>query len=214
MRSESSSARTFADEARRRQIVACAIELIAEVGYPQASLAKIAERAEIAKSAVLYHFRGKNDLVAAIVEAVFAASAGVMIPQIMAATTATDRLRAYIASNGEFLDTHRRDAIALYEVSVGYRDSTGRRFDQVVQASVDESGVPPELALLDPLTILTDGIRDGEFVTTADPLVLKNIVRASLDGAVAELARDETYDVLAHTSALADLIISAIGATR
>ncbi|AZG48078.1 TetR/AcrR family transcriptional regulator [Gordonia insulae] len=214
MRSEEGSGRTFADEARRRQIVACAIELIAEVGYPQASLAKIAERAEIAKSAVLYHFRGKDELVAAIVEAVFGASAGVMIPRIMAATTATDRLRAYIASNGEFLDTHRRGAIALYEISVGYRDSAGRRFDQVVQASVDESGVPPELALLDPLTIFVDGIRDGEFVTTAEPLMLKNIVRASLDGAVAELARDDTYDVLEHTSTLADLVISAIGATR
>ncbi|MDL9948924.1 helix-turn-helix domain-containing protein [Gordonia sp. ABSL11-1] len=214
MRSGSRGGRTFADEARRRQIVSCAIELIAEVGYPQASLAKIAERAGIAKSVVLYHFRGKDDLVAAIVEAVFATSVAVMIPRIVAAESATERLHAYIASNGEFLDAHRRDAIALYEISVGYRDGAGRRFDQVVQASVERSGVPAEFALLDPQNILADGIRDGEFVTTADPAVLKNILRAALDGAVAELARDETYNVLDHTSTLAELIISAIGAAR
>ncbi|MCG7633237.1 TetR/AcrR family transcriptional regulator [Gordonia McavH-238-E] len=211
MRSGSTTGRTFADEARRRQIVACAIELIAEVGYPTASLAKIAERSGIAKSAVLYHFRGKDELVSAIVETVFEASATTMIPRIVAQTSATDRLRAYIESNGEFLDVHRQEAVALYEISVSYRDKRGLRFDQAVQASVDDAGVPPELALLDPLSILGDGIRDGEFDATAAPAVVKSIVRSSLDGVVRELARDSDYDVLGHTSALASIIISAIG---
>ncbi|WP_068279571.1 TetR/AcrR family transcriptional regulator [Aldersonia kunmingensis] len=212
MRSKLAGARTFTEEARRQQIVSCAVELIAESGYPQASIAKIAERADIAKSVVLYHFHSKDELVAAIVETVFAASAAVMVPRIAATSSATERLTAYIDANGEFLDTHRREAIALYEVSTSYRGGDGRRFDQAVQASVDASGVPPEFALLDPLTILSDGIRDGEFRTATDPHLLKNILRAALDGAVGELSRDDTYDVLAHTAAVKDLFLAAIGA--
>ncbi len=50
MRSESSpigqeSTRTFTETARRAQIVAAAIDTIAELGYGQASLARIAETA-------------------------------------------------------------------------------------------------------------------------------------------------------------------------
>ncbi|UPG66406.1 TetR/AcrR family transcriptional regulator [Gordonia hongkongensis] len=213
MRSKSGTgARTFADEARRKQIVACAMDLIADVGYPRASLAKIAERADIAKSVVLYHFRDKDELVSAVVETVFATSANIMVPRILSASGARDRLRAYIESNGEFLDAHRRPAIALYEISTSYRDRKGRRFDEAIQAAVDDIGVPEQFAPLDPLSILRSGIQDGDFVTDVDPIVLKNLIRSALDGAVAELARDDTYDVTAHTSALSKLVLSAIGA--
>ena len=58
MRSERT--KTFTEQARRRQIVEGALEVIAEQGYPQASLARIAEHIGIAKSAVLYHFTNKS----------------------------------------------------------------------------------------------------------------------------------------------------------
>ena len=40
---------SFIEKARRTQIVECAIETIAEVGYAQASLGQIAKRAQISK---------------------------------------------------------------------------------------------------------------------------------------------------------------------
>ncbi|MGH2551254.1 MAG: TetR/AcrR family transcriptional regulator, partial [Thermomicrobiales bacterium] len=46
---------SFTRTARKAQIVACAIDVIAEVGYQQASIRKIADRVGIAMSAVLYH---------------------------------------------------------------------------------------------------------------------------------------------------------------
>ena len=42
--------RTFIETARRAQIVAAAIDTIAELGYGQASLARIAERAGRARA--------------------------------------------------------------------------------------------------------------------------------------------------------------------
>ena len=52
--------RTFTETARRAQIVAAAIDTIAELGYGQASMARIAERVGITKGVIAYHFDGKR----------------------------------------------------------------------------------------------------------------------------------------------------------
>ncbi|MFD6455458.1 TetR family transcriptional regulator, partial [Nocardia sp. NPDC060220] len=41
--------RSFIEEARRRQIIAATVEVVSELGYANASLARIAERAGISK---------------------------------------------------------------------------------------------------------------------------------------------------------------------
>ncbi len=54
--------KTFIEQARRKQIVAAAIDVISEDGFKAASVARIAERANISKSLVLYHFKNKDEL--------------------------------------------------------------------------------------------------------------------------------------------------------
>ncbi|WP_279102516.1 TetR/AcrR family transcriptional regulator [Gordonia bronchialis] len=211
MWSRQQDGRTFADEARRTQIVQCAIDLIAESGYPQTSLAKIAERAAIAKSALLYHFTNKDEIVAAVVQAVFSASAAVIIPAVTAASNPTGQLAAYIDANGEFLTANRAGAVALFEISISYRNADGLRFDQVVARSVNDHGVPPEFALLDPQAIIERGIRTGEFTTEFEAAHLKDALRASLDGAVSNLARDPDYLVDEYISTVRDVFLQALG---
>ncbi|WP_338106680.1 TetR/AcrR family transcriptional regulator [Psychrobacillus psychrodurans] len=53
---------SFIEKARRNQIVECAIETIAEIGYAQASLGQIAKRAKISKGVISYHFANKEEL--------------------------------------------------------------------------------------------------------------------------------------------------------
>ena len=74
---------TFTEQARREQIVAGAVEVIATSGYPQASVAKIADHVGIAKSVVLYHFKTKSDIIEAAVMAVFTRAA-VIAPAVAA----------------------------------------------------------------------------------------------------------------------------------
>ena len=54
--------RTFIETARRAQIVAAAIDTIADVGYAQASFARIAERLGISRGLISYHFTGKDEI--------------------------------------------------------------------------------------------------------------------------------------------------------
>ena len=85
MRSENSpidqeTNRTFTETARRAQIVAAAIDTIAELGYGQASLARIAETAGTSKGVILYHFGGKDELIRELVAELVARGVAYMSP--------------------------------------------------------------------------------------------------------------------------------------
>ena len=66
------SRETFTSEQRRAQLVDAAIAVIAEHGYPAASVAKIADHVGIAKSVALYHFRTKDEMLEAAMELISA----------------------------------------------------------------------------------------------------------------------------------------------
>src|SRR3954463_1649362 len=113
MRSKQGASATFTGTARRAQIIDCAIEVIAESGYAQASLRKIADRVGIAMSAVLYHFGSKDNLVDAIVEHMYRTMLVRMVPALDAETTATGKLNAYIRTSVRYFATHRSALLAL-----------------------------------------------------------------------------------------------------
>lgn len=188
---------TFTELARRRQILDGAVELIAEQGFVNASIARIAERVGVAKSAVLYYFATKDDLVAAIVEQVIGDAARVMAPAVMAEDSAAAKLAAYIRANCAFLDEHRTESVAMFEIMTSFRTPAGLRLDQAMARSVAAQAPPAEVALLDPRKIVDEGVRTGE-LAAAVPLFVANAIRGALDGAVSEIARDACYDVIGY----------------
>src|SRR5579862_6600077 len=108
--------RTFVNSARRAQIVDAAIETVAEVGYANASLSRIAVRLGISKGVISYHFAGKDDLIAEIVSQVLQQARGSMQPRIEAQTTGPEMLRAYIESNLEFMRDNPTQISALVAI--------------------------------------------------------------------------------------------------
>lgn len=188
---------TFTEQARREQFVAAAVEIIATRGYGQASVAKIAEHVGVAKSVVLYHFKTKSDIIEAAVTAVFLQAALVITPAVAAEPIAAGKLSAYIRANTAFLAGNRTAAIAMLEIVTNYRSDDGLRFDQVAAQEVQENPPTGDLAFLDPFAIFAEGVRSGEF-RSLSAVFMKNALRAALDGAVWELARDPDYDVVGY----------------
>src|SRR5579862_6281914 len=111
--------RTFIETARRAQIVAAAIETIAAVGYSQASLARIAERAGISKGVIGYHFAGKDDLLREVVAEVLARAEEYMVPLIRAHSAEDGFVHAYVESNLAFIGAYRDHVIAIVEIDRG-----------------------------------------------------------------------------------------------
>lgn len=108
--------RSFIEEARRSQIVDAAIEVTADVGYPQASMARIAAHAGISRGLISYHFANKAELIAEVIATVYIDGAMFMGPSIEAAEDETQRLRAYITSNLEYMRAYPDRMVALVEI--------------------------------------------------------------------------------------------------
>jgi AcrR family transcriptional regulator len=157
--------------------VGCAISTLAEEGYAQASLARIAARAGISKSVILYHFAGKDEVLEQVVAQVFATATGVVGPQVAAEQTAAGKLRAYIQARVGFLATHRDHMLALFEVWMNLRTEDGRL----------RLGEPDAEATVDAIEqILRAGQRAGEFGRFSAP-VMAMAVRQAIDGVLLQL---------------------------
>jgi len=196
--------RTFTERARRAQIVECAIEVVAELGYAQTSIRKIAERVGVAMSVVLYHFTNKEELVRAIVIESYRNAVAAVAPAIEAETSAAGKLRAYIRSNAAFLQSHRTQYAAVLDIGLSFRTAGGGRLDQL---EIDPQ-LLGDLTTLDLETILRRGQENGEF-RTFDTRRTAVAIRSALNGAVLETAQDTDFDVLAYGEELVTIFDSA-----
>jgi TetR/AcrR family fatty acid metabolism transcriptional regulator len=188
--------RTFTETARRAQIVAAAIETIAEFGYAQASMARIAERVGITKGVIAYHFDGKDELIRQIVAEVMARSEEYMRPRIGGHSTGPDILRAYIESNLGFMAEYRSHVIAIAEIARNARRADG-------SASFDRSTLDAVTGWL--AQLLAAHQETGEFRTDFDPIVMAGAIRATIDAVPRALARDRALDVEHYARELASL---------
>lgn len=110
-------ARTFTESGRRAQIVAAAIEVIAEVGYAKASFSRIAKQAGLSSTGMIsYHFAGKDDLLAACVAEIERFTGAYMEPRIDAAEGHVAQVRAYVEANVALVGEHPAAVRALIDL--------------------------------------------------------------------------------------------------
>jgi TetR/AcrR family fatty acid metabolism transcriptional regulator len=191
--------RSFTETARRAQIVDCAIHTIAELGFAQASVDQIAKRAGVSKGVITYHFPSKAEIVAAIIEKVVVAGRAYMVPRILAETSAAGRLRAYIGSNLEFIDAHRKSLIALVEIAMAARGADG-------SLVIGPKSLAQRAAGLEEL--LRAGQRSGEFRRFNTRVMALTIIHA-IDGVPPLLAREPDVDIKLHARELATIFALA-----
>lgn len=117
---------SFIEAARKAQLIECAIETIATLGYAQASLAQIAQRAGISKSVITYYFTSKEELIEQVVTAIYKDAASYIGPQVAAQPTPALRLQAYIQSHVEYISAHLKQMLAIMEIAINARTEEGK----------------------------------------------------------------------------------------
>ena len=162
------TARTFTEAGRRAQIVAAAIETIADVGYANASFARIARRAGLSSTGLIsYHFAGKSDLMAQVAQETFAAMGEHMAARMSGARGPAQALEAYIRGITEFIAGHRRPMKAVLEIFM----NGGVRYTP-----------DTELVTLSPVEeILRRGQSAGDF-RQFDPRIMAAVIQRAVDG--------------------------------
>jgi AcrR family transcriptional regulator len=192
---------TFTEAARQAQIIECAIETLATLGYAQASLAHIAKRAGISKGVIIYYFSSKEELFAQVIQAIYTEGARDLRPPIAAQPTATLMLRTYIQTNVEYIGTHRLQMLAIREIVLNFRPADGKL----------RSGLLKESSILDALeAILRKGQHDGEF-RAFDLRVMAITIRQAIDVVPRLLAANPNLDVEAYARELVTLFDRATG---
>jgi AcrR family transcriptional regulator len=154
--------------ARRDQIVDAAIATIAERGLAGASFARIAERAGLSSVGLIsYHFDGRADLLAQIVED-YVRDIGAWTGQRMSAVRSPGQaLETYVRANVAFIGDHPERMRALTAIFLG----GGFQYD----ASDDAAAASPLER------ILRDGQLAGEF-RDFDVVVMAALVQRAVDG--------------------------------
>jgi TetR/AcrR family fatty acid metabolism transcriptional regulator len=184
--------RTFIETARRAQIVAAAIDTIAEAGYAGASFARIAQRLGISRGLISYHFEGKDDLITQVVHQAAEQAKAYIRPRILAESTGPGMLRAYIESNLTFMGEHRNNVIAMIEIA---RSSEGRRIFYGDADVVDAVGALEH--------VLSGFQAAGQFRPGFDPHVMAIAIRAAIEAASPRLAQDPEFDIDNYSSEIA-----------
>jgi TetR/AcrR family fatty acid metabolism transcriptional regulator len=184
---------SFVSEARRAQMVHCAVEVIAEEGFAEASLVKIARRAGVSRGVISYHFKDKDDLVDQVVATFYGEAAQAVITRATSEATLSGALGAIIRANLEFVASHRIESVAMFEIAANHRGKDGRRIGD----RRDESANAHQLMV----DLFARGQEAGEF-GSFDPVSMAMAVRGAIDGVILVLARDPSFDMATYADEL------------
>jgi TetR/AcrR family fatty acid metabolism transcriptional regulator len=188
--------RSFIETARRAQIVECAIETIAELGFAQSSLAQIAKRAKVSTGVILYYFANKDELIREVVAHVFTAGEAFIRPRVdTAQDSARIALRTFIEAAVAFIAANPRNVLAVMNIiRAGRTESGALRFDPAVEE--------PRRAGF--RSILEWGQRTGEF-RAFDVRVMAVTIIEALDVIPPQLVAEPDLDLAMYARELAEL---------
>ncbi len=135
----------------RGRIQQIAVELFTEQGYEKTSLREIAERLEVTKAALYYHFKSKEDIVASLVEDYYGQVDALITwaqGQPRTAATRTEILRRYVGLIAEgdtvFRMLHQNQAAVNTLASSKSRSALFReRLGILVEMLIEPGGGTP-----------------------------------------------------------------------
>lgn len=190
---------TFTQRKRRDQLVDCAIDALAELGFQGTSVAEVARRADVSKGVVTYHFAAKDDLMFAAVAEIFD-SVKEFLEARLGSTSPQRFVADYINAWVEYYRTRTRYMLAIREIWGNFRDDSGRQH-------FGPQAVAGELAVVQ--QVLEYGQADGS-LGKFDARVMAVTLKASLDALLNQLAADPELDLEAYGAELVRLFERAI----
>ncbi len=186
---------TVTEQARRAQIVAAAIDVIAEDGYGKASFAQIAKRAGLSSTGLIsYHFKARKNLDWAIVEEIYGRISRHMGTAMADVPGPREALVAYIEGLIGFMKTRPNLLRVMVEIVMG----GGVAYDEQTEREA-VSGISD---------ILRWGQAEGVF-REFDITVMATTIQRSLDGIPLAQATNPDIDLDAYARELVELFTRA-----
>jgi TetR/AcrR family transcriptional regulator, fatty acid metabolism regulator protein len=175
---------SFIEAARRTQIVDCAIDALAEVGFANTSLAEIAKRAKISKSVILYYFDGKAGLLREVMKVIYTRGFEYIAGRAGPAKSFAEGLHNYIGAEVDFIAEHRNLVRAAVEIAANNRVPEGAGFEERDTEWMFEG-----------LEALFIGGQDAGEFRAFSPRVMAMALRAAIDGISRQIEMNPGFDL-------------------
>ncbi|MFD1206539.1 TetR/AcrR family transcriptional regulator [Sporosarcina contaminans] len=174
------------DKPKYKQIVDAAVVAIAENGYHQAQVSKIAKVAGVADGTIYLYFKNKED----ILISVFREKMGVFVENVKVILqkeiSATEKLYKMIDNHFSLLHSDRHLAIVT-QLEL-------RQSNKELRYKINEV-LKEYLTLLD--SILKEGIEQGEFDEEIDIRLARQMVFGTIDETITSwVMNDQKYDLM------------------
>ncbi len=188
------------DKPKYKQIVDAAVIVIAENGYHQAQVSKIAKEAGVADGTIYLYFKNKEDILISVFRekmAVFAENVEVILEKNI---DTNEKLFRLIDNHFSLLHEDRHLAIVT-QLEL-------RQSNKELRSLINEV-LKEYLSLLD--RILKDGIKSGELNSELDVRLARQMVFGTIDETITSwVMNDQKYDLMKLSPEVHKLIMKAL----
>ncbi len=190
------------DKPKYRQIIDAAVIVIAENGYHQAQVSKIAKQAGVADGTIYLYFKNKEDILISVFNEKMAVFIESLQDIIENGNTSKDKLSRMIENHVNVLATDR------YLATVTQLEL--RQSNKDLRLKIN-SVLREYLQLLD--QILIEGMLSGEFNQTMDVRLARQMVFGTIDETITSWVMNEyRYDLIEQVPKVQALILNGIKA--
>ncbi|CUB15824.1 Fatty acid metabolism regulator protein [Bacillus subtilis] len=182
------------------QIIDAAVEVIAENGYHQSQVSKIAKQAGVADGTIYLYFKNKEDILISLFKEKMGQFIERMEEDIKEKTTAKEKLALVISKHFSLLaDDHNLAIVTQLEL---------RQSNLKLRQKINEI-LKGYLNILD--SILMEGIQSGELKEGLDVRLARQMIFGTIDETVTTwVMNDQKYDLAALSDSVLELLVSGI----
>ncbi|MGM0948087.1 MAG: fatty acid metabolism transcriptional regulator FadR [Bacillota bacterium] len=182
------------------QIIDAAVEVIAENGYHQSQVSKIAKQAGVADGTIYLYFKNKEDILISLFKEKMGQFIERMEEDIKDKETAKEKLALVISKHFSLLaDDHNLAIVTQLEL---------RQSNLELRQKINEI-LKGYLTILE--GILTEGIQSGELKKGLDVRLARQMIFGTIDETVTTwVMNDQKYDIAALSDSVLELLVSGI----
>lgn len=190
------------DKPKYKQIIDAAIVVIAENGYHQSQVSKIAKQAGVADGTIYLYFKNKEDILISVFEEKMEMFADNLKPIVLENISASEKLFKMIKNHFTVLaDNHHLATVTQLEL---------RQSNLALRLKINAI-LKNYLILLD--SIIKEGIENGEFEKTMDIRLARQMVFGTIDETTTTWVMNEyKYNLIELTEKVHRLLLNGIKA--
>jgi TetR/AcrR family transcriptional regulator, fatty acid metabolism regulator protein len=189
------------DKPKYKQIIDAAVVVIAENGYHQAQVSRIAKQAGVADGTIYLYFKNKEDILISL----FREKMGMFVEKIeeviAGKRTAAEKLLVMIENHCKILsEDHHLAIVTQLELRQSNKD---------IRLKINEV-LKGYLSVID--KILTEGISSGEFPANLDIRLARQMIFGTIDEMLTNwVMNEQKYDLSAQVPAIHKLLLNGCG---